>query len=61
MARIFGWVVLIAFLIGVFATVLPSAGPMAFVMIGVVAALTFAVVWAVGAIIYEDWWPFRYL
>lgn len=56
MARVFGVLVLVAFFGSLFIW--------AAIKIGLLALLpfliTFLVVWAVGAVIYDEWWPFRH-
>jgi hypothetical protein len=56
MARVFGLLVLVSF----FGSLLIWAA----IKFGLLALLpfllTFLVVWAVGAVIYDEWWPFRH-
>jgi len=56
MAKVVGLLVLASFFGSLFIW--------AFIKIGLLALLpfllTFLVVWAVGAVIYDEWWPFRH-
>ena len=56
MAKVVGLLVLVSFFGSLFIW--------AAIKIGLLALLpfliTFLVVWAVGAVIYDEWWPFRH-
>ena len=56
MARVFGLLVLVSF----FGSLLIWAAIKFGLLALIPFLLTFLVVWAVGAVIYDEWWPFRH-
>lgn len=62
MAKIVGWVVMAAFLAGLFGATANKLGlASAAVIWGIAIGGAGAVTWAIGAILHNDWWPFHYL
>lgn len=60
MAKIVGWVVMAAFFAGLFVAAANKQGlASAAVSLGMAIGVTGAVIWAICAIINDDWWPFR--
>ncbi|WP_202844786.1 hypothetical protein [Luteimonas saliphila] len=61
-AKIAGYEVFVLFWAALFAATGVSLGWLAAVAVWATALSgSFVAIWATGAIIYEDWWPFRHL
>lgn len=62
MAKVAGSLVIALFFAGMVAsTVVKHGWSEAIATWGLALFGTFAVAWAIGAIIHDDWWPFRHL
>lgn len=60
MAKIVGWVVMAAFFAGLLVATANKQGlASAAVSLGMAIGVAGSVTWAIGAIIRDDWWPFR--
>jgi hypothetical protein len=58
MARIAGWAVLVLLSLSLVGALIAAHGLIALAIIAFSLILTFLVVWAIGASVCNDWWPF---